>query len=67
MDLRTGEIINLTDEEYQKMPEETAKHLLKLLGPPKKGCRHCLGRGHIGKDQQGLFVPCRCVLRNQKK
>jgi hypothetical protein len=67
MDLKTGKIHHLTDEEYSKIPEEQAKYLLKLLGPPKKNCRKCFGRGHIGKGQDDLYVPCTCVLKNQKR
>lgn len=29
---------------------------------PKKNCRHCHGRGHMGRNTiTGLYVPCYCV------
>ncbi len=30
---------------------------------PKPSCRSCSGRGHVGKNDQGQFVPCSCVMR----
>jgi hypothetical protein len=36
---------------------------------PKKNCRHCHGRGHMGKNLiTGRYVPCYCVEEpGQKK
>jgi hypothetical protein len=34
----------------------------KIARQPKKNCRHCYGRGHLGKNiLTGLYVSCYCV------
>jgi len=40
---------------------EKASDVIKLRCKPDENCKHCGGRGHIGKNvETGLFIPCVC-------
>lgn len=56
MNPNTGEIKML--DKIQAMKEGFT---IPLKRKPKEICLHCYGRGHIGKNDQGKFVPCRCT------
>ena len=57
MDDRTGEIREFpTQEEAQK-----AGFNVPLGSKPKASCRKCYGRGHVGQNDDGKYVPCSCV------
>lgn len=49
--------------------EETGEGKIEQIArQPKKNCRHCHGRGHMGKNlTTGLYVPCYCVEEPDKK
>ena len=33
---------------------------------PKKNCKHCFGRGYVGRDSEtGGFINCRCTMRKR--
>lgn len=53
----TGEIrkFETLDEAFKK------GFIIPVNGLPKKSCRKCHGRGYIGKNDQGKYVPCSCV------
>lgn len=53
----TGEI-----KEFKTWPAAVrAGYTIALKRKPKPGCHKCYGRGHVGKNDQGLFVPCTCT------
>lgn len=64
MDTQTTET---TDNVMTAAPQPTdqAKPEAKpeqIARQPKKNCRHCYGRGHMGKNSiTGLYVPCYCL------
>lgn len=63
----TGDIKNLADF---KSAEEMKKagYTIPLKGEPKKNCKKCYGRGHIGIDgDTGKYVPCLCVRMPKEK
>ena len=34
---------------------------------PRKNCKHCFGRGYVGRDTEtGAFVYCNCAMRKPK-
>ncbi len=45
----------------KRLSQEVNKKSYKT---PKKNCRHCYGRGHIGymNGIKSMPVPCRCVF-----
>lgn len=59
MDPRTGEI--------KEFPNRTAAekegYTVHLKCKPKPNCKRCYGRGHIGKNDRGLYVPCLCTQK----
>lgn len=43
------------------MAEKENKNMLKLRCKPDENCKHCHGRGHVGRNAvTGLFVGCVC-------
>lgn len=60
MNPNTGDIKKLADFEG-KAEMEKAGYTVPLRCEPKKNCKRCFGRGHIGIDgDTGKYVPCRC-------
>lgn len=58
MDPNTGKIREFESEEKAK--EEGYTVLLKR--EPKPNCKKCYGRGHVGKNDKGEYVPCSCAM-----
>ena len=57
MDPKTGKIRNfMTSGDARK-----AGYTTPLRREPKKNCKKCFGRGHIGIDESGKYVPCKCT------
>ncbi len=52
----TGEIKQLDDDE-KKRPQ----FYFRIDNLPNPNCKHCLGRGYIGRNEIGHVIPCRCV------
>jgi len=51
----------VTDENI-KRDEKGEGKIEQIARQPKKNCRHCHGRGHMGKNLiTGSYVPCYCV------
>lgn len=51
-----------------KREEEGKGKIEPIARQPKKNCRHCHGRGHMGRNTiTGLYVPCYCVEDPDKK
>ena len=65
MNPKTGEIKELnTDEEALEAMKDG---WIKLDKRPNPGCRHCHGRGHLGKNlSTNTYIPCRCVKKRNK-
>lgn len=64
MNVNTGEI--RTFETADAMSEAIATGNWVALGKtPKASCKRCYGRGYIGRNDQGKFVPCNCVKPNR--
>ena len=60
MDVKTGEIREFTTEsEFQRAMK--SGNWIALGKWPKPSCRKCYGRGHIGQNDRGEYVPCSCV------
>jgi hypothetical protein len=48
--------------ENAKRETEGEGKIEQIARQPKKNCRHCYGRGHMGKNLvTGRYVPCYCV------
>jgi hypothetical protein len=48
--------------ENTKRGENGEGEIEPIARQPKKNCRHCQGRGHMGKNLiTGRYVPCYCV------
>lgn len=66
METQTADIAEKVLAQGETKPE-TAK-TEPVARVPKKNCRHCYGRGHMGKNTlTGLYVPCYCVEEPDKK
>jgi hypothetical protein len=51
----------VTSENTKREENGTGK-IEPVARQPKKNCRHCQGRGHMGKNLiTGRYVPCYCV------
>jgi hypothetical protein len=50
------------DTENAKREATGQGKIVQIARQPKKNCRHCYGRGHMGKNLvTNLYVPCYCV------
>ena len=66
MNVETGEIQELRDEEDLDLAIATGKWI-ELGRQPKKNCRYCHGRGHLGYNTSlHKYVPCKCVKAKGK-
>jgi len=46
---------------FDKTMADKASDTIKLRCKPDPTCKHCHGRGHIGKNTEtGLFIVCTC-------
>ena len=60
MNTETGEIRKFNTVE--EMSEAIATGNWVALGKkPRASCKKCYGRGYIGKNDAGKYVPCSCV------
>lgn len=65
MDETTGEIKEFKDQEELDKAIRSG-NWVELKRKPKKHCRHCHGRGHIGFNTSlGKYVPCRCCKKGR--
>jgi len=56
------------DTENAKREEKGEGKIEQVARQPKKNCRHCHGRGHMGRNTlTGLYVPCYCVEDPERK
>lgn len=61
-----GEV--LRPRQWTKPPDDFEKqvnlgYIVEIRRLPKPSCKHCYGRGHVGKNiETSLYVPCSCVL-----
>ena len=63
MNLDTGEI-----REFQSQAQaELAGFLQPLTDKPKPSCKKCFGRGYIGINDNGKYVPCTCCCKAPKE
>jgi hypothetical protein len=54
--------------ENAKREEAGEGKIEQVARQPKRNCRHCHGRGHMGKNLvTGLYVPCYCVEEPSQK
>lgn len=60
MNVETGEIRVFPSKDELQAAIHTGKWV-QLGKRPKANCKHCYGRGHIGVNDAGLYVPCGCV------
>lgn len=61
MNPTTGEIQEFSSQEAANRSGYT----VPLRGEPNPKCKKCYGRGHIGRNDQGQYVPCSCCLGRQ--
>lgn len=46
---------------------DTARQVGTILNQPKENCKHCHGRGWIGrKADSGEPIPCKCIFPKQE-
>lgn len=57
MNPQTGEI-----KGFQTWKDANAEgYTIRLKRKPRSNCKKCYGRGHIGINDQGKYVPCSCT------
>ncbi len=57
MNPTTGEIKEFPTQEAAR----NAGFTLPLQKEPARSCKKCYGRGHVGRNDEGQFVPCSCT------
>ena len=60
MNVETGEIKTFKTEDEFQVAMRTG-NWIALGRKPKASCKKCYGRGHVGQNDAGRFVPCSCV------
>ena len=66
MNIKTGEIKTFGHSDDLKRAMATGDWRL-LERKPRSGCKSCYGRGYVGKNDRGEFVPCNCVLKPNRR
>jgi len=63
LDTGKGEIIDKSDLTPFDVIKSVAQQTGNEVHDPKKGCRHCYGRGYIGIDSSTKSpIPCSCIF-----
>ncbi len=60
MDPNTGKI----KEFESRSAAEKEGYTIPLHHAPNPDCSRCYGRGHVGRNDQGLYVPCACTQKH---
>lgn len=62
VDTSKGELVDKSKLTEFDVIKAVAKQTGTEIRNPRSGCKHCYGRGWIGKDYKtGAPVPCRCI------
>ena len=62
IDTAKGEIIEKENLDPFEIIKAMAKATNTPIKTPRKGCKHCYGRGYIGKETKSQMpVPCSCI------
>lgn len=66
----TGKAIDPSDVKIP--PFDVIKAMANALGQtinnPKPGCKHCYGKGYVGRDSKNKApIPCLCIYPSDKK
>lgn len=64
-----GNIVELTEEQFEKLPAEEKKTLHKMDRMPVIDCEICDGTGRIRIKKgklRGLYRPCKCTQEKTK-
>jgi len=62
----------ITEQQLQITPYDVIKSMADKLGQtikePKSNCKHCYGRGYIGRDSESHApIPCSCIYSDDAK
>lgn len=62
IDTKSGEIVKKEKIEPMDVIRKIAEKIGTKIQDPKPGCKHCYGRGWIGRDAQSKApIPCNCI------
>jgi len=62
IDTKSGEIVKQENINPMDVIRKIAEKIGTKIQDPKKNCKHCFGRGYIGRDAKTKApVPCNCI------
>ena len=62
IDTKSGEVVKQENIDPMDVIRKIAEKIGTKIQNPNKGCKHCLGRGYIGRDTKTKApVPCKCI------
>ena len=70
VDTENDTIVTQSDLEVKPFDviKSVAEHLGQTVKDPTPGCKHCQGRGYIGRDAETKMpIPCKCIQPNFNK